>query len=168
MSALATASFTLRPVEPADRDFLFRVYASTREEELSVTGWSEEQKHSFLLQQFDAQTQDWAANYAGADLRVIEVDGAPAGRFYVLRGGDEICLIDIALLPDYRRLGIGSALLARLLEEARERGLPVTLHVEVFNPARSLYARHGFRIVEDRGVYLFLRWRPDGAEGRVS
>jgi ribosomal protein S18 acetylase RimI-like enzyme len=168
MSALATASFTLRPVEEADRDFLFRLYASTRDEELSVTGWSEEQKRAFLLQQFEAQTADWAANYPGADRRLIEVDGAPAGRFYVLRAAAEICLIDIALLPEYRRLGIGGELLRRLLEEARERGLPVTLHVEVFNPARSLYARHGFRVVEDRGVYLFLRWRPGDAEGRVS
>ena len=154
----ATAAITLRRVGPADEAFLFRVYASTRSEELEHVGWTEEQKQAFLLQQFAAQSAYWGEHYAGADLRVIEVDGAPAGRFYVHRGSKEIRLVDIALLPEYRRGGVGTRLVEDLLMEARGRGLPVTAHVEVFNPARSLYDRLGFETVEDRGVYLFLRW----------
>jgi hypothetical protein len=34
------------------------------------------------------------------------------------------------------------------------------MHVERFNPALRLYERLGFRLVEDRGVYLFLEWQP--------
>jgi ribosomal protein S18 acetylase RimI-like enzyme len=37
----------------------------------------------------------------------------------------------------------------------------VTLHVEPLNPAQRLYRRLGFRLLEDRGVYHFLEWRPD-------
>ena len=33
----------------------------------------------------------------------------------------------------------------------------MTVHVEKNNPARALYARLGFAIVEDRGVYDLLR-----------
>jgi ribosomal protein S18 acetylase RimI-like enzyme len=154
----ATAAITLRKVGPADEAFLFRVYASTRSEELAPVGWTEEQKQAFLLQQFQAQSAYWGEHYAGADLRVIEVDGVPAGRFYVNRGSEEIRLVDIALLPEYRRGGIGTRLVEDLLAEAESRGLPVTAHVEVFNPARSLYNRLGFQTVEDRGVYLFLKW----------
>jgi hypothetical protein len=36
----------------------------------------------------------------------------------------------------------------------------VTIHVEANNPARSLYARLGFEMIESRGVYDFLRARP--------
>ena len=161
----AASAITLRRVGPADEEFLFRVYASTREEELAPVGWTEEQKEAFLLQQFQAQSAYWGEHYtAGADFRVVEVDGVPAGRFYVHRGAEEIRLVDIALLPEYRRGGIGTRLIEDLLAEAGGRGLPVTAHVEVFNPARSLYNRLGFATVEERGIYLFLKW----TGGRVS
>lgn len=168
MASTSAAAIALRPVGPADREFLFRVYTSTRAQELALVGWTDEQKQSFLLQQFAAQSADWGQNHAEADLRVIEVDGAPAGRFYVDRGGEEICLVDIALLPEYRGCGIGTGLVRSLLAEGKARGLPVTLHVEVFNPARRLYERLGFEAVADRGVYVFMRWQPGTTGEGVS
>ena len=39
----------LRAVEPGDREFLYRVYASTRTEELAVVPWHEADKDAFLL-----------------------------------------------------------------------------------------------------------------------
>jgi ribosomal protein S18 acetylase RimI-like enzyme len=162
------AEITLREVDPGDEEFLLRVYSSTREDELAVVGWSEGQKTAFLRQQFDAQRTWWRENYAGADFRVIEADGVPAGRFYVHRGRGEIRLVDIALLPEHRGGGIGTGLIRSLLAEAAERGVPVTAHVEAFNPARELYKRLGFEEVEERGVYVFLKWQPEAARGKVS
>jgi ribosomal protein S18 acetylase RimI-like enzyme len=164
----AAAAITLRPVGPADHPFLFRVYASTRAEELALVGWTEEQKQTFLLQQFTAQRAAWGEHCAGADFRIIEVDGVPAGRFYVKRRPEEIRLVDIALLPEYRRAGIGTGLIRSLLAEGKARSLPVTLHVEVFNPARRLYERLGFEAVEDRGVYILMRWLPGTIERQIS
>lgn len=164
----STAAVALRSVGPADGDFLFRVYASTREEELAPIPWTEDQKRAFLLQQFGAQSADWSQNCPGPDFQIIEVDGTPAGRFYLDRGPEEIRLVDIALLPEYRRAGIGAALIRGLLAEATKAGLPVTLHVEVFNPARRLYERLGFEAVEDRGVYVLMRWLPRAAERQIS
>lgn len=37
---------SLRPITPQDQDFLYRVYASTREEELKQTGWKEDEDRS--------------------------------------------------------------------------------------------------------------------------
>ena len=45
-----------------------------------------------------------------------------------------------------------------LMEEARDQGLPVRLHVEKFNPALRLYERLGFRPLEDLGVHLLMGW----------
>jgi hypothetical protein len=36
----------------------------------------------------------------------------------------------------------------------------VTIHVEWLNPALRLYARLGFAVAEDKGVYLFLERPP--------
>jgi GNAT superfamily N-acetyltransferase len=85
----------------------------------------------------------------------------PIGRLYIEHRPDEICGIDIALLPPYRQAGIGTAILQGLLAEATRRHKPFRIHVEKFNRAQHLYERLGFTTLADDGVYLFMEWRPD-------
>jgi hypothetical protein len=59
---------------------------------------------------------------------------------------------------------VGGRVLQGVLAEGRAAGKRVTIHVERFNPAMSLYQRLGFRLAEDRGVYQFLEWQPDREE----
>lgn len=152
---------TFRPIEPGDMDFLFRVYRSTREEELAmVVDWTAEQKDAFIRQQFNAQHVWYQEHYGGAEFQVILVDGMPAGRLYVHRRPTEIRLVDIALLPEFRQGGIGTSILGELLDEGRAAGKPVTIHVEIYNPAMRLYERLGFQPVEDRGPYRLMKWSP--------
>ena len=78
------------------------------------------------------------------------------------RNAEEIRLIDIALLPEYRNQGIGSCFLKEILSEASSTGLPVHIHVEVFNEsALRLYRRLGFQEIATQGVHLLLEWSPD-------
>jgi ribosomal protein S18 acetylase RimI-like enzyme len=155
-------TISLRPAEPGDEPVLLAIYGSAREAELAMTEWNEAQKREFVEQQFHAQDNYYRANYANASYHVILVDEQPAGRLYVARWPDEIRIMDIALLAAARRRGVGTHLLRELQSEAREARKPLRIHVERFNPALSLYERLGFRLVEDRGVYLFLEWSPDG------
>jgi len=152
----------LRPAGRADEAFLCSVYASTRAEELAVTGWSDEQKDAFLRSQFDAQHRYYRENYRGAEFWVIRVADRDAGRLYVGRFGEEMRIIDIALLPEFRGRGVATWLIGCLIREAADLGLPLRIHVERFNPALRLYERLGFRPVADRGIYLFLERPPDG------
>jgi GNAT superfamily N-acetyltransferase len=151
---------TLRPATPADREFFVRLYRSTRDEELRLTDWDEARKDEFVRQQFAAQDAYYREHYPGASLDVIEDEGDRVGRLYVHRRPAEIRLMDITLAPEARGRGIGSQLLRRLMDEAECEKKPLTIHVEVFNPARRLYDRLGFEAVEDRGVYQLLSWRP--------
>ena len=150
---------SLRPIGPEDDSFLAGVYASTRAEELAVTGWSDDEKAVFCRRQFDAQAAHYRENYPGASLQVIENAGVPIGRLYVARGEREIRIMDVALLPEFRGSGIGTKLLRELQEEARSADKSLTIHVERFNPALRLYERVGFRRIEDKGVYLLMEWR---------
>jgi ribosomal protein S18 acetylase RimI-like enzyme len=150
--------FRLRPIRPADDAFLARVYASSRAEELAITDWSEELKANFCRSQFDAQSAYYAANYPDASFQIIERDGWPIGRLYVARWETEIRIVDITLLPEFRGSGIGTKLLRDLQTEARSAGKSLTIHVERFNRALGLYQRLGFEEVEDKGVYLLMRW----------
>lgn len=151
----------LRPATPEDRELLFRVYASAREEELAPVPWPPEAKEAFLRQQFDAQDAWWRTHYAGATFEVVVVDGRDAGRLYLWEGPREVRIVDVALLPEARSGGVGTRLLRSVQERARAAGKAVTIHVERMNRALVFYERLGFRLVEDKGVYLFLSWGGD-------
>jgi len=157
----AACRVELRPATPEDRELLFRVYASTREEELAPVPWPPEAKEAFLRQQFEAQDAWWRTNYAGASFEVVVDDGRDAGRLYLWEGPSEVRIVDVALLPEARRGGIGTRLLEDVKARASAAGKAVTIHVERMNPALGLYERLGFRLVEDKGVYLFLSWSGD-------
>ena len=154
-------SLSLRPIAPADDAFLARVYASSRADELAVTDWTETLKADFCRRQFDAQSAYYAANYPGASFQIIERNGWPVGRLYVDRWEKEIRIMDITLLPEFRGSGVGTTLIRGLQEEARKARKSLTIHVERFNRALGLYERLGFRQIEDKGVYLLMRWESD-------
>ena len=151
---------TLRPIRPEDEGFLFDVYASTRLDELAALGWSEAQREAFLRMQFRAQHQSYLAQFPMADFTIILHDERPIGRLYIERRADEIRGIDIALLPEYRQAGIGTAILQDLLAEAARDGKPFRIHVEKLNRAQRLYERLGFTTLDDDGAYRFMEWRP--------
>ena len=105
---------SLRPVRKGDEGFLRQVYASTRADEMKLTGWTKDQVDAFLTFQFDAQDKHYREHYGNSQFDLILVDGKKAGRLYVDRRDDEIRIVDIALLHEYRRGGIGTRLLDRL------------------------------------------------------
>lgn len=148
----------LRPAtdDAGDLAFLCALYASTRAEELAPVPWPDDVKTAFLRSQFEAQHVHYHQHYAGANFDVIMLNKTPIGRLYVHRTPNEFRLMDIALLPEYRNQGIGSALIEAVLAEADAAGIFVGLHVERFNPAYRLYTRMGFVEVEDREVYVYM------------
>lgn len=151
---------SLTPVSREDDGFLDEVYASTRWEELALTGWSDALKADFCRLQHRAQTAHYQAHYPGAGRWVILHGGQPAGRLYVDRWEREIRIMDLALLPDHRGQGLGTHLLRELIEEAAAAGKVLSIHVERQNPALRLYQRLGFEPAEDKGIYLLLECPP--------
>ena len=151
------AGVTLRPVKSGDRDFLLHLYGTTREEELALVPWTDGEKAAFVRMQFDAQAASYGDTYPDGEFLVVLLDGDPAGRLYLGRLPGELRLIEIALLPEHRGRGIGTALIAAIVSRAEQDGVDVGLHVEPWNPAKRLYERLGFETVELRGIYEFLR-----------
>ena len=152
--------FILRAMTAADEPFVALVYIASRAEELAVTGWPEEQKQSFLRQQHEAQRLHYRQHYEGAEWLIIESGGRPVGRLYRAEWPREIRIMDVSLLPQARGRGIGTRILQDIQQEGATRGKAVSIHVEKNNPAWRLYARLGFEVVEYKGVYDLMEWRP--------
>ncbi len=153
---------TLRPVTEADEEFLLSVYASTRTLELAQVPWSPEQKEVFVRMQYAAQKQHYAAEYPRASHEIIYAGGVPVGRLYLSRSEKGFHILDITVLPQYRKRGTGSTLLRRIMAEATEAGKPVSIYIENFNPSLELFRHLGFQTAAEQGFQLLLRWTPGG------
>jgi GNAT superfamily N-acetyltransferase len=140
-----------------DLPFVAELYASTRREEVAATGWPQDAQEAFLAQQQAAQHAHYTAHFADAEWLILERGGEAIGRLYLRDEPEQLHIIDISLLPQWRGQGIGGAILRDIIDMADGRGKAVSIHVEKFNPARRLYDRLGFEIAKDLGVYDFMR-----------
>ena len=144
-----------RAATEGDDSFLQALFASTRPQEMAFFGADEAQKRAFVSMQFSILPR----SYPKAEHKIILAGDVPIGRTIVDRKSDELRLVDIALLPDFRNHGIGAVLIQQLLDEGRERQLPVRLHVFKYGDAVRFYERLGFQLIDDDGSYLKMEWR---------
>jgi ribosomal protein S18 acetylase RimI-like enzyme len=96
----------------------------------------------------------WAACHA-----VHEPTGQTVGMGRVLGdGGWYFHVVDMAVLPEHQRRGLGDAVLRALLEQIRARA-PAGAYVNLLadRPGRRLYARHGFADTAPNSVGMALR-----------
>ncbi len=79
--------------------------------------------------------------------------------YSTFKGAPLINIHDLAVHPDFQQRGIGSQLLCAVSDFARQhQHCAVTLEVQANNPARKLYARHGFQVLDvhvDDNAVLF-------------
>lgn len=144
-----------------DREFLYRVYASSRADEVAMFGWDDAQSEVFLRSQFDIRERAYAMQSPDASNRVIMFAGENAGSMIVNRGSTTVTLVDIAVLPEYRRRGIASHFLRELQAHARDENRTVVLHVEKINAnAFNLYRKHDFAVSAENDLYYEMTWTP--------
>lgn len=162
-------SVSLRPVTPADREFLVSVYAGTRAQELAQVAWDEGQKEAFVRWQFERQHEEYQQRYPNARYDVVMVDGVPAGRIWVGADEKQIRLLDIALLEQFQNRGVGTYLLRQLMDEATRENKPLRHMVFVLNDnAYRFYERLGFSTIEDLGGYKHMEWVPGQSQTATS
>ena len=91
-------------------------------------------------------------------LAAVDAGGTVLGYVGMMFVLDEGYISNVAVAPAYRRQGVADALIAALMRRAEELALAfVTLEVRAGNePAKSLYAKHGFVPVGRRKNYYDL------------
>ena len=157
----------LRAEQAGDEAFLFTVFRAHTMIELAALPVDAATREALVRMQFNAQTASYRANYQQARFDIVEIEGQPVGRIVVDAGsgaedGEPGCIVDFALLPDRQRRGLGSAILAAVLQRfiplRRKMRCKVLMHNE---PSIRMCRRVGFRQIDQETPFLQLEWRPD-------
>jgi ribosomal protein S18 acetylase RimI-like enzyme len=140
-------TFRLRQASADDAPLFYSVIDRTMREFIINTWgtWNEERV------QREANEDSRSPN-----AQVVEIDNISVGVFSVERYPTHIQLEQIYLLPEYQRMGIGTALLKTLISEAEQLEIPVRLRVMAVNPAKSFYERLGFVVTKVTSEFLFM------------
>ena len=147
-----------RAAAETDEPFLRDLYASTRPE---VADWPDEPREAFLAHQFEAQRTGWSTTFPGSRHEVFLVDGRPIGRVWLDWSATDCLIVDLALLPEHRRQGIGTQIVAELLAEADKAGVPVRAHVERMNtPSLAFWTRLGFEEIGGDALFVEIQRAP--------
>jgi GNAT superfamily N-acetyltransferase len=134
---------------PSDDAFLAALYRSTRGDLLAMPAPPLMIDHLIAMQQ-RMQTQSYRHNYPDAPDCVLTrtaPDGSvqPIGKLTVSVNPQRVHLVDIALSPEVRGLGVGTVVLQALQALAQAKNTPLCLSVSTQNPqAKRLYLRLGF------------------------
>lgn len=148
--ARAFRGWALRRAQRYDEELLFALHRDAMRGYVDATwGWDEQW-----------QRAHFAANYAPERQAVIVHGGTvlcDVGRISLTRHWRKIFLRDIELISAERNHGVGTAIINAVLALARDSDRYVELRVLRCNPARRLYARLGFRVIDDDGARLTMR-----------
>jgi ribosomal protein S18 acetylase RimI-like enzyme len=138
----------LRAAAESDREFLYDVYCQTMRQSVEATwGWDEAW-----------QRRDFERRFETCQTFVIESGSRAVGGLLLEPRPGSVDIVELQVLPGYQRMGIGTEIIKRLLEQAVRDGLDVTLSVVVANTrARRLYERLGFVVVDSEGPFIRMR-----------
>ena len=149
---------------------------------ISIAPLSPSELDAVLAIEEESFTSPWTRDMYLAELKNVGVSycylahddsGAVVGFCSFWRVLDELHINNLAVTARYRRQGIGTALLAHVLNEATRLGARrASLEVRRSNePARQLYERLGFTVSGVRRAYYtnpiedaLVLWREDLAE----
>lgn len=152
-------NWTIRPAVPSDREFLFRLHATTMRSVIEQTwGWDEEW-----------QQNDFAERFLSVLFYVVESRAQPIGALCLEQSPDCLYIRELQLLPEQQGHGIGTAIVDMVLDEARKQSLPVKLSVVPANDrAQRLYERLGFRVAAVELPFIRMVYDAVGARERPN
>ena len=159
---LAARGLQLRAACAGDIAFERALFETARPDSALLAGvLPDAARKVFLDHQFQFQTIHYARAHPEAVRLIVLAEHMPIGRLIVDCGESGWSLVDVALLPSWRGEGIGSLLLRGVLDAATRAGAPrIALTVEFTNPARRLYARLGFSVIEEAVPDVAMEWQP--------
>jgi GNAT superfamily N-acetyltransferase len=152
-----------RPLTIDDEPFIKRLIEEVVADELGARQWPDAVRAPLLEIQYRARRAGYRDAFPGATEEIVQRDGEAAGWLVTARDAESIRVVDIALLPQERGKGLGTACIRDLQAEAEHTGRPLRLSVVRFSAAARLYQQLGFRVTGGDEIRYAMEWRT-GAE----
>jgi ribosomal protein S18 acetylase RimI-like enzyme len=154
-------ALTLRPEREDDQAFRYDLFCASRPPEWDMVQLDPQMREQLNRHQFAAQTGSYRTQFAKARFDIIELGGERIGRIVVDRPGDELHIVDQAIVPPMRSKGLGTTIMRTLMDEAAAARIPVRLTVGSSNdPSLRLYLRLGFVPTGAVPMYIEMKRQP--------
>lgn len=148
-----------RPAVAEDEAHVFAVFSTTWHHAVAAMPNPALAQH-FLRIQYTAQERRFRSRYPALERCVVMVGDEPVGRLYVQRAPTALHIVDLTLLPEHRSQGIGGTIVAELMAEATDLGVPVRTRLGRTHDAIRYAMNAGFRVVAEDDVETHLEWTP--------
>ncbi len=138
-----------RPARPEDMAWAYTLFRAGMKPYIEQTwGWDEVfQRHSFM------------ENIPYSVFTIITLAERDAGGYCLRHHKRSHLELELLVIDaDLRNAGLGTRVMQDLMQEARQRELPLQLNVLRVNPAVKFYERLGFTILQSDSERYRLSW----------
>ncbi len=147
---------SVRPCVVSDDALLYNVFCTTWRSEVAALPNQNLAQHVLRIQHI-AQERRFDGTHPGFERLVVLHDHEPAGRLYLDRTGEQIQVLDLTLLEESRGQGLGTRILAELVDTATREHRAIELQVpRRHERVTGFYLERGFRLtaVDDLDNHL--------------
>ena len=135
-----------RPATENDMGFLYALHAATMKAYVDKTwGWDDAFQQSILRE-----------NFVPAMVQILTFDDKDMGMLSVEERDEDIFLRTIKIQPEFQGKGIGTAIIRKIIADGIQKGKPIRLQVLKVNPAKELYSRLGFSVIEETTTHYIM------------
>ena len=146
-------SFTLRSALPSESDLAFEIKRDAMGPYIIARwGWDEAYQRNHHLR-----------HWAEKPWQFICIDSEIVGTVSIDWKPDHLQFGEFYIVASNRGRGLGSRVLKHTLQQADARNTETRLEILKWNPVRSLYERHGFRVVRENDIHYFAVRQPNAA-----
>lgn len=139
-------SIRYRPALEDDVDFLYALHVATMKEYVDKTwGWDDAVQESIFRK-----------NYDPAGIEIIKYEGKEMGMLSIEERDDDIFLRVIEIHPAYQNRGITTSIIKQMIADGVQKKKPIRLRVLKVNPAKKLYERLGFSVIEETPTHYIM------------
>jgi GNAT superfamily N-acetyltransferase len=122
-----------------------------------IWGWDEKVQRDYHAKQWKNERPS-----------IILYGSQPIGTIYVNKNDASLKIGQFFILPEYQNQGIGSYILHGILESADHADLTAKLTYLYNNPAASLYARMGFKVIGTKEQFILTERQPTGNKDKTK
>jgi len=146
---------TIKPIPPIgfrqateeDFDFLYAMHIATMKDYVDqIWGWDDAYQEALFRERFIPN-----------QIQVITFEGKDIGMISLEERTDDVFLRAIEILPTHQGQDIGTRIIQEIIDDAASKQKPVILSVLNVNPAKSLYERLGFSVIEETDPRFFMK-----------